>query len=150
MAIRFSFKHFLFNAFRELFLYHHSSLEFRAKLFAAVISADDEANECEFDQVKKAGMQIYSDEDRSNTLVLTTREMVDKVLKDNGLDVDALVEDIIRDLKAVPRYAQKIDLTQLEPLLDCQSDPDVTAYQKNILRLFGELRNEYGVKNAVY
>lgn len=150
MAIRFSFKHFLFNAFRELFLYHHSSLEFRAKLFAAVISADDEANECEFDQVKKAGMQIYSDEDRSNTLVLTTREMVDKVLKDNGLDVDALVEDIIRDLKAVPRYAQKIDLTQLEPLLDCQSDPDVTAYQKNILRLFGELRNEYGVKNTVY
>jgi hypothetical protein len=144
MAIRFSFKHFLFNAFRELFLYHHSSLEFRAKLFAAIISADDEANECEFDLVKKAGMLIYNDDDRSNTLVLTTREMVEKVLKNNGLDIDELVEDIIRDLKTVPRYAHKIDLSQLEPLLECQDNPDITSYQKNILRLFGELRSEYG------
>jgi hypothetical protein len=144
MAFRFSFKHFLFNAFRELFLYHHSSLEFRAKLFAAMISADYDANECEFDQVKQAGMQIYNDEDRSNTLVLTTREMVDKVLKNNGLDIDELVEDIIKDLKAMPRYALKIDLSQLEPLLQCQDDPDVTAYQESILRLFGELRSEYG------
>lgn len=145
MAIRFSFKHFLFNAFRELFLYHHGSLEFRAKLFAAVISADEDASECEFDLVKKAGMDIYNDEDRSNTLVLTTREMVHKVIEDNGLAIDELVEDIIRDLKTVPRYALKIDLAQLEPLLACQSDPDITAYQKSILRLFGELRSEYEV-----
>lgn len=143
MAIRFSFKHYLFNAFRELFLYHHNSLEFRAKLFAAVISADDKASECEFDQVEAAGMQIYNDEDRSNTLVLTTREMVEKVLKNNGLDIDALIEDIIRDLKTVPRYALKIDLAQLKPLLECQDNPDITAYQKSILRLFGELRSEY-------
>ncbi|WP_345989846.1 hypothetical protein WCX18_04080 [Sulfurimonas sp. HSL1-2] len=143
MAVRFSFKHFLFNAFRELFLYHHSSLEFRAKLFAALISADNEANECEFDVVKEAGMKIYNDEDRSNTLVLTTREMVEKVLKNNGLDIDALVEDIIRDLRSVPRYALKIDLAQLEPLLACQDDPDITAYQQSILRLFGELRSEF-------
>lgn len=144
MAIRFSFKDFLFNAFRELFLYHHSSLEFRAKLFAAVISADDDANECEFDLVKQAGMKIYDDEDRSNSLVLTTREMVRKVLENNGLAIDELIEDIILDLKTVPRYAKKIDLTQLEPILGCQSDPDITAYQKSMLRLFGELRSEYG------
>lgn len=146
MAIRFSFKHFLFNAFRELFLYHHSSLEFRAKLFAAVIAADDKADECEFDRVKEAGMAIYNEEDRSNTLVLTTREIVDKVLKNNGLDIDALIEDIIQDLKTVPRYALKIELSQLEPILACQDDPDVTAYQRSILRLFGELRSEYEAK----
>lgn len=143
MAIRFSLKQFIFNAFRELFLYHHSSLEFRAKLFAAVIAADDQASECEFDLVQKAGMKIYDDEDRVNTLVLTTREIVNKVLKNNGLDIDALIEDIIRDLKSVPRYALKIDLSLLEPILTCQDDPDITAYQKNILRLFGELRSEY-------
>ena len=143
MALRFSFKHLLFNAFRELFLYHHSSLEFRAKLFAAVISADNEANECEFNLVKAAGMQIYNDESRSNALVLTTREIVEKVLRDNGLDIDALIEDIIRDLKSVPRYALKIEVSQLEPLLACQNDPDVTDYQKSILRLFAELRSEY-------
>ncbi len=146
MAIRFSFKHFLFNAFRELFLYHHSSLEFRAKLFATVIAADDHASECEFDLVKEAGLSIYHEEDRSDTLVLTTREMVDKVLKNNGLDIDALIEDIIKDLKSVPRYALKIDLSLLEPVLACQDDPDITAYQQNILRLFSELRSEYEAK----
>ena len=143
MAVRFSFKHFLFNAFRELFLYHHSSLEFRAKLFAAVISADDDASDCEFNVVKAAGMQIYNDESRSNALVLTTREMVEKVLRDNGLDIDALIDDIIRDLRSVPRYALKIEISHLEPLLACQDDPDVNAYQQNILRLFTELRGEY-------
>ena len=143
MAVRFSFKHFLFNAFRELFLYHHSSLEFRAKLFAAVISADDDASDCEFNVVKAAGMQIYNDESRSNALVLTTREMVEKVLRDNGLDIDALIDDIIRDLRSVPRYALKIEISQLEPLLACQDDPDVNTYQQSILRLFTELRGEY-------
>jgi len=143
MAIRFSLKHLILNAFRELFLYHHSSLEFRAKLFATVIAADERASECEFNQVKKAGMGIYDDEDRSNTLVLTTREMVDKVLERNGLDIDALIEDIIYDLKTMPRYALKIDISQLEPLLSCQHDPDIIAYQRSILRLFSELRTEY-------
>jgi len=143
MSVKFSFKYFLFNAFRELFLYHHSSLEFRAKLFAAVISTDDEANDCEFNVVKAAGMQIYNDESRSNALVLTTREIVEKVLRDNGLDIDALIDDIIRDLRSVPRYALKIDISQLEPLLACQDNPDVTAYQESILRLFTELRSEY-------
>ena len=120
MAIRFRLKDHLYNAFRELFLYHHSSLEFRAKLFAAVIAADHAANECEFDIVKVAGMAIYRDEDRSNTLVLTTREYVKKVIEDNGLDIDELIDDIIRDRKAVPRYAKKIDTAQLRPLLECQ------------------------------
>lgn len=146
MALRFSIKNFIFNAFRELFLYHHTSLEFRAKLFATMICADEKANDCEFDIVKKAGMAIYNEEDRSNTLVLTTREIVEKVRKDNGLDIDALIEDIILDLKSVPRYALKIELSQLEPLLGCQHDPDVTAYQHSILRLFGELRSEYEAK----
>lgn len=149
MAVRFSVKHFLFNAFRELFLYHHSSLEFRAKLFAAVISAHQNAGDCEFELVEKAGMNIYNDRDRSNSLVLTTREFVVKVLENNGLDIDALIDDIIRDLKAVPRYAKKIDIAQLEPLLGCQSNPDVRAYQTRILELFDRLRVEYSVKETV-
>ena len=143
MAIRFRLRDYLFNAFRELFLHHHSSLEFRAKLFAAVIAADLEADECEFDLVKAAGMTVYNDEDRSNTLVLTTREYVTKVLENNGLDIDELIDDIIRDLKAVPRYAKKIDIAQLRPLLECQNDPDVKMYQERMLALFEKLKAEY-------
>lgn len=146
MAIQFGLKHFIFNAFRELFLYHHNSLEFRAKLFAAIIAADEQASECAFDMVKKSGIDIYDDEDRANTLMLTTREMVDKLLRNNGLDFDALIEDIVRNLKAVPRYALKIDCEILRRLMECHDDPDTKAYQENILRLFGELRSEYEAK----
>lgn len=143
MAIRFRLRDHISNAFRELFLYHHSSLEFRAKLFAAVIAADLEADECEFDVVKAAGMAVYNDEDRSNTLVLTTREYVTKVLENNGLDIDELIDDIIRDLKAVPRYAKKIDIAQLRLLLECQNDRDVKMYQERMLALFEKLKTEY-------
>ena len=71
--------HFI-NAFRELFLYHYSSLEFRAKLFAAVIAANPEAGECEFEIVRNAGMLIYEDSDRSASLALAVREFVEKVI----------------------------------------------------------------------
>ena len=88
-------------------------------------------------------MTVYNDEDRSNTLVLTTREYVTKVLENNGLDIDELIDDIIRDLKAVPRYAKKIDIAQLRPLLECQNDPDVKMYQERMLALFEKLKAEY-------
>lgn len=149
MAARLGIKHFFYNAFRELFLYHHSSLEFRAKLFAAVIAADLNASDCEFDLVEAAGMKIYDDRDRCNSLVLTTREFVEKVLQNNGLDIDALIDDIIRDLKAVPRYAKKIDISQLAPLLECQNDPDVRTYQNRILELLERLRVEYSTQEPV-
>jgi len=146
--VRFKLKHFLFNAFRELFLYHHSSLEFRAKLFAAVIAADLEADECEYALVKEAGMKIYDDGDRADALVLTTREYVEKVIENNGLDIDMLVEDIIKSLRAKPRFADKIDIEQLRPLLECRHDPDIRIYQTRILELFSRLKKEYGTEAA--
>ncbi len=144
MPKRFKLKHYISNAFRELFLYHHSSLEFRAKLFATIIVADGEVEEREFDLVKEAGMKIYNDEDRSDTLVLTTREYVNKVLDNNGLDIDKLIDDIIKDLKEMPRYAKKIDIELLSPLLECHSSYEAGVYQERIIELFIKLKEEYG------
>lgn len=134
--------HFI-NAFRELFLYHHSSLEFRAKLFAAIIAANPSAGECEYAVVAKAGLQIYDDPDRSNSLLLTVHEYVDKVTKNNGLDLDTLLADIVRDLRDLPRYSQKINVLQLRPLLDCHHDEENRIYQERMLELFTNLREEY-------
>ncbi len=134
--------HFI-NAFRELFLYHHSSLEFRAKLFAAVIAANPDAGECEYAIAAQAGSQIYDDPDRSNSLLLMIQEYVDKVTDDNGLDIDTLLEDIVRDLRDLPRYSQKINIDLLRPLLDCNHDEENRIYQERILELFANLREEH-------
>ncbi len=137
------FKHHFANAFREIFIYHHSSLEFRAKVFAMIIAANENADECEFDLVTKAGMDIYADEDRANTLTLTTREYVKKVHDDNGLDIDRLVNHIVHDLKVVPRYAKKLDPAQLHPIIECSTDEDTTTYQLSMLEFISTLKADY-------
>ena len=137
------FKRHFSNAFRELFIYHHSSLEFRAKVFAMIIAANEAAGECEFDLVTKAGMEIYNNEDRANTLMLTTKEYVQKVHDDNGLDIDRLIQDIIQNLKVVPRYSKKLDPRQLMPIIECSIDEDTSTYQLRMLDFINSLIQEY-------
>ncbi len=145
MGLRAKLKNHFFNAFRELFIYHHSSLEFRASMFALIIAANEEMdeNECEYELVTKAGMTIYNDEDRANTLTFTTKEYVQKVRDNNGLDIDTLVHKIVRELKMIPRYHKKIDISQLEPLLTCTSDEETHLYQQRMLEFLAQTRKDY-------
>jgi len=147
MSLGFKLKHYLTSSFRELFLYHHNSLEFRAKLFATLIAANDQAKDCEYELVQEAGMKIYDNEDRATTLRLTTKEFVNKAHEDNGIAIDELIDAIVRELKKIPRYADKIDLSVLEPLTQCHQDEDTLAYQTRMLEFFGRLKNDYQ-KNA--
>ena len=45
MRLAFKIKHHFFSAFREVFVHHHGSLEFRAKIFALVIAANEKAED---------------------------------------------------------------------------------------------------------
>ena len=148
MALGYKLKHYIFNAFREFLIYHHSSLEFRAKVFAVVIAANEHANDADFALVKKAGMDIYDNEDRANTLTLTTKEYVEKLQSRNGLDIDMLAQDIIDDLKLIPRYAKKIDVSQLEPRIECSTDEDTSSYQIRIIEFLNGLKKDYEGKEA--
>ena len=104
MKLGFRIKHYFYNAFRELFVHHHGSLAFRAKLYALVIAANEGANVENFIIVKKHGHEIYKeDKDRANLLLLSTKEMVQKIKENNGLGVDALIQSIQQDLKAAPK-----------------------------------------------
>ena len=136
----FNLKHFLFRAFREVLLYHHNSLEFRAKLFAALIAANEKYTECELAIVQEAGMNIYKDEDRANTLRLTVEEYLGKVIDDNGLAIDELIETILSDLKSYPRYADKISLEAYQDIIECCEDPDSKTYQERIIALYQRLK----------
>jgi len=143
MRLGFRLKHHFFSAFREFFVHHHGSLEFRAKIFALIIAANEKAKVENFIIVKDIGMHIYdSDVDRSNLLMLSTKEKVQKVRDDNGLDIDLLVSSIQKELKIVPRYAKKIDIKALKPLLLLTHDEDTHSYQENILEFLETLKDE--------
>ena len=143
MKLSFRIKHHFFSAFREIFVHHHGSLEFRAKVFALLIAANDKPKVENYVLVKELATNIYKeDEDRANLLLLTTKELVTKVKKQNGLDLDLLVATIQKELKIVPRYAKKIDLKDLQNFLALSSDEDTLHYQQNILEFLEKLKEE--------
>lgn len=121
------------SLFRELFVYHHRSLEFRAKLFAAMIAINPKTDEAIYDIVKKIGIEIYGrDEKRVEILVRTTKEYVKKVVTNNGLYLDELIFDINKILKKHKRYAKKINLNHLKRLQE-KDDPQVKLVQQRII-----------------
>ncbi len=149
MRLGFRIKHYFFNAFREIFVHHHGSLEFRAKVFALVIAANEHIKVENYILVKQTALDIYEgDEDRANLLLLSTKELVNKLKDKNGLDIDSLIFSIQKELKIVPRYAKKIDIESLKPFLDLAENEDTFAYQNNILEFLQNLKNETLKTNA--
>lgn len=136
-------RNFLLNAFRELILHHHGSLEFRAKLFALVIAVDDQEKKEVYDCIKKVALSLYKyDEDRVNVLLMSTKEYVKKVHEEHAKDIDALLSNIQSELKIVPRYAKKIDIQALEEILKFTKNEDTLLYQKNILEYLDKLKED--------
>ena len=143
MRLAFRLKHHFFSAFREIFVHHHGSLEFRAKIFALIIAANEKAKVESYIFVKTAALKIYNgNEDRANLLMLSTKELVKKVTDNNGLDLDTLVVNIQKELKIVPRYAKKIDVESLKPIVALSYDTDTISYQENILEFLQNLKDE--------
>ena len=68
------------SAFRDFFVYHHKSLEFRAKIFAAIISAKFDPDEDDFFILNDIVSEIYeNDQTRKDFLIQTVREYVARV-----------------------------------------------------------------------
>lgn len=130
-------KSFFLSFFRELFLYHHTSLEYRAKLFAAMIASNPTDNGCAYEVLKKVAQEIYKDdEDRIEVLVHTTKEYVDKIVKNNSLDIDHLLLDIDKEGKINKRFIEKINLQHLRSFY-CEGDDESTnILQTRILEFF--------------
>ena len=148
MRLSFRIKHHFFSAFRELFVHHHGSLEFRAKIFALLIAACEQANVENYVLVQKLAQKIYKDDkERADLLMLSTKEIVQKVKDNNGLDLDILVEHIRKELTIVPRYAHKINIEFLQEFLQITYNEDVLAYQKSIIAFLENLKNETLNKN---
>lgn len=132
-----SAKTFFLSFFRELFVYHHTSLEFRAKLFASMIATNKIDNSCEYKVLKKIAKEIYKeDEYRVDVLVHTTKEYVNKVLQNDSLDIDCLLIDINKELKSHRRFINKINMNHLRSFYACNGDEDTILLQTRILEFY--------------
>lgn len=142
MRLSFRIKHHFFNAFREFFVHHHGSLEFRAKVFALMIAVNNSSAKESYILVRDIGLRIYNDKERADLLMLTTKEKVKQLNDERTTDIDTLVNSILHDLKIVPRYAKKINLEELRELLPLTLDENILCYQENILEFLEKLKNE--------
>ena len=132
-----SAKIFFLSFFREFFVHHHTSLEFRAKLFASMIASNQVDNSCEYVVLKKIAKEIYKeDEYRIDILVHTTKEYVDKIIQNDSLDIDRLIIDINRELKRHKRFIRKINMDHLKSFYACNGDEDTILLQTRILEFY--------------
>jgi len=134
--------------FRELLVYHHSSLEYRAKILTLMVSSNETIDVCEEQALKEIAHTIYfDDEERAELLIDTVKEYHEKIITDNGLDFEHLVQDVERESRAVSRYVEKIDFELLGRLHQCMKEEEDMIFQQRILEFLQMLKEEYGKKS---
>ena len=133
--------------FRELLVYHHSSLEYRAKVLTLMVSLNEVIDACEEQALKEIAHTIYfDDEERAELLIDTVKEYHDKIITENGLDFEHLVQEVEKESRAVSRYVEKIDFALLEKLHRCMKEEEDIIFQQRILEFLQMLKEEYGTK----
>ena len=136
----------LMKMFRELLVYHHSSLEYRAKILTLMVSANGEICECEKQKLKEIAHSIYSeDPQRAELLIDTVNEYHTKILTNNGLDFEHLILLVERETREVPRFTSKIDMGLLMQLHECMESSEDILFQQRIIEFLQALKDEYGV-----
>ena len=132
--------------FRELLVYHHSSLEYRAKILTLMVSANGEICECEKQKLKEIAHSIYSDDQqRAELLIDTVNEYHTKIITNNGLDFEHLILLVERETREVPRFTSKIDMGLLMQLHECMESSEDILFQQRIIEFLQGLKDEYGV-----
>jgi hypothetical protein len=138
-----SFKRNVMKMFREILVYHHSSLEFRAKILTLMVSANGEICECEKQKLKEIAYNIYdSDQDRAELLIDTVNEYHNKIITNNGLDFEHLIQLVQKETREVKRFCEKIDIALLLQLQECMDDAEDILFQTRILEFLQSLKDE--------
>jgi hypothetical protein len=133
--------------FREFLVYHHSSMEYRAKILTLMVSSNGEICECEKQKLKEIAHSIYSDDiERAELLVDTVHEYHTKIITRNGLDFEHLIQLVERETKEVKRFADKIDISLLQQLHACVDEEEDKLFQDRIIEFLQTLKDEYGSK----
>ena len=132
------------HSFRELFIYHHDSLEFRAKVYTLPIVVNIDNGDCELEKLDDIVEEIYPESlMRQNALILTVKEYIHKVKQPNGLGIDELIFDIERIIKRESRFVNKINLIHIDMIASCTTEKESIIYQKRVSSYLERLKNQY-------
>ena len=127
--------HFL-SIFRELFVPHYRSLEFRAKIFTAMLIAKNSILDSDYQEVEEIAKDIYKDDKkRIHILVQTVKEYVEKATQGSKWNLDLLLKDIDYELKMIKRYVKKIDFEHLRRLMINSNEMDA-IFQQQVYEFF--------------
>lgn len=130
--------------FREFLLYHHSSLEYRAKVFTLVVAANEHINECEEKLLNELACEIYkNDEERCDILVETVKEYFEKIITNNGLDFEHLIFKVEKETRDIKRFSEKIDIEALMRFQACEMSEDEKLYQLRVIEYLADLKKRY-------
>jgi len=111
-----------------------------------MVSANGDICECEKQKLKEIAHTIYSeDQERAELLLDAVNEYHTKIITNNGLDFEHLIQQVERETKEVKRFAQKIDINLLMQLHECMESEDDILFQQRILEFLQGLKDEYGV-----
>ena len=137
----------IIKMFREFLVYHNSSLEFRAKIMTLMVSSNGEISECEKQTLKEIAYSTYSeDHERAELLIATINEYHDKILTNNGLDFEHLIQIVAKEVREAKRFHTKIDIPLLMKLHECveEDDEEDRLFQMRIIEFLENLKEEYG------
>jgi hypothetical protein len=138
-------KRIVLKMFREFLVYHHDSLEFRAKLLTLMVSSNSKVCECEKKKLKEIAYKIYPKEpERAELMIETVDEYHQKIITNNGLNFEHLIQLVERDVKKVKRFSKKIDIGLLMELHECvKDDAENYIFQTRIIEFLQNLKDEY-------
>lgn len=137
-------KTWVISSFREIFLYHYRSLEFRAKLFALVIAAGiNDIKEFDFKELKVVASEIYpQNEKRQEIFLHATKEYIERILANPKLGFDDFVKDIDFETKVKKELKEKINLEHIKRFLKEDIVEEKKILQLRIYEFFEELAKE--------
>lgn len=122
-----SLKVYFASIFREIFVPGYKSLEFRAKIFTAILLAKNRQTDEDYQNLEKIVDEIYqNNKKRTRILIATVKEYVNKARTYKSLNLDSLLKEIDIDMKNSPKYAKKIDFSFLRRLISDDENEALT------------------------
>ncbi len=127
--------------FREVLLYHNSSLEFRAKVFTVVIAANTSHGACEEQRLKELAYSVYHDDsDRAEILIDTVKEYLHTIEDNTSERFNRFIAEIEHEVRVTPRFKKKIDLRALHTFRKCSQNFEDRLYQQRVFEFLKGVR----------
>lgn len=113
-----------------------------------MVSANGKVCKCEKQKLETIAKNIYGENhERAELLLDTVYEYHTKIITNNGLDFEHLIQIVEKETKEVRRFTDKIDIASLRELVLCTKDEEERLFQQRILEFLQNLKDEYAIKS---